>query len=134
MKILKIFITLFNALTSIMHVLFQVYILNHVDIGAYTKFLLTENILIALVFFLVCIELIYSKFDRRTIRCNIFIWFFFAGCISILKPEHTTLDMFNLTLPFRQWIILLAISFTAITTDILYLLLHKTIEPKNILS
>ena len=132
MKLLKIFIALLNASTSIIHILFQVYLLNFVDIGIYTKFLLTENILIALAFFLVCTELICSKFSTKNICYNIIIWLFFAGCISVLKPEHTTLDMFSFTLPFKQWNILLGIAFTATTTDIIYLLLHKTHESNTL--
>lgn len=104
MKILKVLIILFNALTSIMHILFQIYLLSFVNIGAYTKFLLTENILIALVFFLMCTALIYSKFSITNICYDTAMWLFFTICVAILRPEHTTLDMINLTFPFKQWI------------------------------
>lgn len=126
MKILKIFITLFNALTSIIHVLFQIYLLSSVNIGAYTKFLLTENVMIALVFFLMCTALIHSKFNIMNIYYNTLIWLFFMVCIIILKPEHTTLDMVKFTLPFKQWIILLAIALTSTAINVIYLLLYKT--------
>lgn len=125
MKILKILIILFNALTSIMHILFQIYLLSFVNIGAYTKFLLTENILIALVFFLMCTALIHSKFSIINIRYDTVMWLFFAGCVTILKPEHTTLDMINFTFPFKQWIILLGIALTATATNVIYLQLYK---------
>lgn len=126
MKILKVLIILFNALTSIMHILFQIYLLSFVNIGAYTKFLLTENILIALVFFLMCTALIYSKFSITNICYDTAMWLFFTICVAILRPEHTTLDMINLTFPFKQWIILLGIALTATVTNIFYLQLYKT--------
>lgn len=122
-KILKILITLSDALTSIMHVIFQIYLLERENIGIYAKFLLTENILIAMFFLCLCVILILSKYNKTIILYNIVVWFFFILCILLLKPENTTLDILNLTFSFKQWIILLGIAYISLITNLAYLFL-----------
>lgn len=125
MKIVKKLIFLINAITSVIHIIFQFYLFTQRSIGIYQNFLLTENILIAFFFFLTCIQLLKSNFDKLYIKYNIYIWIFFSLCIFIFRPEHTTLAMTYFILPIPQWLVLLAISITSVAANSIYLFYTK---------
>lgn len=99
----KIIVVSVDLVAALLHLIFQVHLSS--EFGTYAKFTLMENILIATIFAIFAVCMIRSKFETVIVGIHwIFMSVFLCGMI-IIRPQHTTLDIFGDLIGIEQWII-----------------------------
>lgn len=99
----KIIVVSVDLVAALLHLIFQVHLSS--EFGTYAKFTLMENILIATIFAIFAVCMIRSKFETVIVGIHwIFMSVFLCGMI-IIRPQHTTLDIFGDLVGIEQWII-----------------------------
>lgn len=120
----KIIVVSVDLVAALLHLIFQVHLSS--EYGTYAKFTLMENILIATIFAIFAICMIKSKFEATVVGIHwIFMSVFLVGMI-IIRPLHTTLDVFGNLIGIEQWIVWSVLGlFVWIVNGMLYVVVKK---------
>lgn len=120
----KIIVILVDLVAALLHLIFQIHLSS--EYGTYAKFTLMENILIAIIFVIFAMCMIRSKFDAAIVGIHwIFMSVFLCGML-IIRPLHTTLDIFGDLIIIEQWIVWCIMGvFVWIVNGLLYVAAKK---------
>lgn len=120
----KIIVIVVDLVAALLHLILQIHLSS--EYGTYAKFTLMENILIATIFAIFAVSMIRSRFNAAIVGIHwIFMSVFLCGMLMI-RPLHTTLDIFGDLIVVEQWIVWCMMGiFVWIVNGLLYVDIKK---------
>ena len=101
----------------LLHMLLEVHLWSQ-DIP-FAGFLLIENALISLLYIFFAWSFIKGKTGTLFKGLHTLFWLIFTGLVIIIRPNETTLEVFNALIPFPQWIALFATGIIMICLSVM---------------